>query len=409
MYGRIISFLNQPVKSPELKFQYNIAIEQYRGLCALLVMLAHGTVHTSILINNFAWPAYANYFGAGYLSVMIFFCISGYVIAITNNNHFDTKQYIKKRLIRLYPVYLVSIILCIVVADHINIYTLLGNIFFLQNNYFKFNIPIFINFSTWSLNFEVLYYILFILIIYFKPKVWKLLLCLIILSLLLLLVKSGTAFMFVGGYVNGFYFWVLGLFIGWNLIKGDTNNTAKTFPLLSLLFLQLCQHHLGVGQMILHTVGIYTPSALNWLGDIPFCLMVMAILTAKENAFLKVNKIVCYTLPAVIFIYLIINHRITEDIRWIMCLIYWVLSLVFYFEKKVSTFLMDKLTGIGKISYAIYLLHVPVALIIKKVVFINDQRWEVAVKYFLWIGITFSLSLFLERIFQPAIKKYLTR
>jgi peptidoglycan/LPS O-acetylase OafA/YrhL len=410
MYVRLVNFLNQPLKSPNLKFEYNIAVEQYRGLCALLVLVAHGTAHANMFINNsFTWPTYVNYLGAGYLSVMVFFCISGYVIGITNNNNFSTKQYVKKRLVRLYPIYLVSIILCVVVASNVNFYAVVTNLFFLQNNlpYGTLNIPIFVNYVTWSLNYEVLYYLLFIPIIYFRPKIWKLLLGLIVLSLLL--TNTNNTLLFLGTYVNGFYFWLLGLFIGWNLIKSDKNTTSKSIPLLSLLFLHLCQHHLGVGQMILHTFGIYTNSGLNWLGDIPFCMMVMSVLTAKENAFLRFNKMLCFAVPAFVFLYLIINHRIFEDTRWIMCLIYWVLSLLFYFEKKVSAFIMNKLTGIGKISYGIYLLHVPVALIIKRVIFISDPTSEIVIKYLLWISITFLLSFLLEMVLQPAVKKYIMR
>ncbi|MEB0260636.1 MULTISPECIES: acyltransferase [unclassified Mucilaginibacter] len=408
MYAKFISFLNQPVKSPGLKNKYNPAIEQYRGLCALLVMMEHGTGHTDMLFKNFTWPLYFNYFGAGFLSVIMFFCISGYVIGITNSNtNFSIWPYIKNRMVRLYPIYLISIALCVIIAGGITVYVLFGNIFFLQNDtpYFGFKVPIFINYVTWTLNSEVLYYLLFILIIYLKPKVWRLLLFMLVLTLLVTIAPPS----FLAGYVNGYYFWILGLFIGWNLIKGDNDIPIQPVPILSLLFLHLCQHHLGIGQMILHTLGVYTYSGLNWLFDIPFCLMVMSILTNRDNAFLRFNKIVCFTLPTFVFIFLIATNRIFEDVRWMMCLIYWILSLAFYFERKASAFISDKLTGVGKISYALYLLHVPVALLIKKLISISNPTAEIVVKYLLWISITFSLSILLELYLQPAIRKTLTR
>jgi len=409
--NRVISFLNQSIQPPTgVRYKYNVAVEQYRGLCALMVMACHGIVATNMLFTNgFKWPGFADYIGAGYLSVIIFFCISGYVIGLTNNHQsFNIWQYLKKRMVRLYPIYLVSIVLCIVIAGGVSLYVLLGNLFFLQNDlpYYHFHVPIFINYATWSLNNEALYYLLFILIIYLRPKIWQLLLLLMVGSLLM--IHTGNSFLFLGGYINGFYFWMLGLLIGWNIIKGDDNISVKPIPLLSLMFLHMCQHHLGVGQMILHTIGIYTSSDLNWLGDIPFSLMIMTTLTGRDNAFLRYNKILCYLTPAAVFIFLLAHHRIFEDVRWVMCLIYWVLSLAFYFEKKISAFIADKLTGVGKISYALYLMHVPVALLIKKFVFINNPQLEIAVKYMLWIGITFSLSILLERYLQPAIKKALT-
>ena len=363
-----------------------------------------------MLFNNFQWPRYVNYFGAGYLSVIIFFCISGYVIGITNQSqNFSVWPYIKKRMIRLYPIYLISIILCIIIAGSVSLYVLLGNVFFLQNDslYYNFKIPIFINYVTWSLNSEVLYYLLFILIIYLRPNVYKLLLLMLAVSLLV--VNTDASFIFLGGYVNGFYFWILGLFIGWNIIKGNNDPGIKHFSILSLMFLHLCQHHLGLGQMILHTLGIHTSSGLNWLGDIPFCVMIMCILTGRNNTLLRFNKILCYVMPAIVFTFLLIHNRILEDVRWLMCLIYWFLSLVFYFEKRISIFIADKLTVVGKISYALYLMHVPVAFLIKKFVFINNPNLEVPVKYLLWIGITFLLSILLERYLQPAVRKALIR
>ena len=67
---------------------------------------------------------------------------------------------------------------------------------------------------------------------------------------------------------------------------------------------------------------------------------------------------------------------------------------------------MGKLTAVGKISYAIYLLHVPVGMLIKKTVFIQNQTVEVIVKYALWFTLTFALSYLLERVMQPAIKRF---
>ena len=171
--------------------------------------------------------------------------------------------------------------------------------------------------------------------------------------------------MFFSSYLNGYYFWILGLFIGWQLIKGE----SKTFavPLLSMLFLHLCQHHLGIGVIILHTIGVDSNSGFNWLFDLPFCLMIMAILTQQDNKFFRVNKIICYILPAIVFGYLIVHHRIFEDTRWVMCLIFWCLSILFYSEKRLSAIILNKLTYIGKISYALYLFHVPVAYLVKNI------------------------------------------
>ncbi|MEX8548193.1 MAG: hypothetical protein V5804_11380, partial [Mucilaginibacter sp.] len=119
--------------------------------------------------------------------------------------------------------------------------------------------------------------------------------------------------------------------------------------------------------------------------------------------------IFCYTIPSVVFIYLTLHHRIFENERWIMCLVFWLCSLLFYGERKLSALILHKLTAIGKISYSLYLLHVPVALLIKRKIFISNPTIEITVKYVLWIVVTFSLAFVLDRVFQPAVKKYFDR
>jgi peptidoglycan/LPS O-acetylase OafA/YrhL len=405
MYSQFVSFLNKPLSPSNLNHGYSQHIEQYRGLCALLVVINHGTVHEDLLLDNFKWPNYVAYFGAPFLSVLIFFCISGYVIGITNDKvTLDVKGYLKKRAIRLYPIYIVTILLSILVVWNFPVFEVLGNLFFLQNAtpYFHFKIPVFVNYSSWTLNYEALYYLLFIGLFFLQPKMWKLLSGMLLLSILL--INSSPSILFFVNYLNLYYFWLLGLIIGWSIFKSEPPKD-RSIPVLSLLFLHLCLNHLDLGVIILHIIGMHSETNISVLFDIPFCLMIMCILTAKDNAFLRFNKILCYLLPSVVFVYLILNHRIFEDVRWIMCLIYWLLSLSLYFEKRISAYLLDKLTYIGKISYALYLVHVPIAKLIKKTIFISDQRTEIIVKYVLWIVITFALSILLERYFQPAVKR----
>jgi peptidoglycan/LPS O-acetylase OafA/YrhL len=388
------------------KHGYSLHIEQYRGLCALLVLAAHGFGDESLLLTGFKWPEMMHYFSAGNLSVLVFFCISGYVIGLTNDRStLDIGGYLKKRAIRLYPIYLFALVVCILVAGGINWPLFIENLLFLQNGqpYVHWQVPVFVNYPAWSLNYEVVYYLAFILIFFLKPKVWIMLLIMLALSAGLLYANN---WLFLSSYINGYYFWLMGLVIAWNVFK-DAKPEYRKIPLLSILFMHISTHHLVIGELILRAAGIHTQTNLNWLFYFPFCLMAMGTLTGRHNTFLKYNKILAYALPGLAFAYLLLHHRLTEDMRWIMCLIFWLLSLAFYFEKKISGMLLDRLTGVGKISYALYLLHVPVALLIRKTIFISNMTGQIVVKYALWLGITFTLAYLLERKAQPAIKKYL--
>lgn len=406
MLSQSLTVLKSAIAPSGNKLNYNKSIESYRGLCALLVVLAHGTVHTDLLFENFKWPAFVEYINAGYLSVLTFFCISGYVIGLSNNSlrKFEIGNYIKKRAVRLYPIYILSIFLCVLAVNQFPIPLIIKNLLFLQNSYGYFGYPVlpFVNYASWSLNFEVVYYLAFIGIIFIRPRFWILLVALLALSIGLK--TTGSSTQFIAGYINGFYFWILGLIIAWN--SKSRKEQIKPIALLSLLFLHICINHLGIGKIILNTMHINTFNNINWLFDLPFCLMIITTLTGYSNLLFKLNKIFCYSAPAIIFMYLLVSHRIFENERWWMCAIFWGLSLLFYFEKKISQYLLKKLLFFWEISYAIYILHVPIALLIKKYVFIGNHTTELFVKYLLWIALTILFSYLMEKIVQPKIRSF---
>lgn len=406
MLNQFLNFLKSPIQSSGVQTPYNNQVEAYRGLCAILVVLSHGMVYEYFLLDNFIWPSFVHYLNSGYLSVLVFFCISGYVIGITNHKaSLNISTYLKKRAVRLYPIYLISIVLCLFTINQFLTQQIIGNILFLQTkfSYFGYQILILQNVVTWSLNYEVLYYLLFIGLMFTKPKVWVLLLIMLAISIIFKQTSNQTIFLV--DYLNGFYFWLLGLLFGWHII-GSKNVKINPIALLSILFLHLCQSHLGVGKIILNFIGFPSNNGLSYLFDLPFCLMVMASLTNNNNTFLKINKAFTYLLPLIIFSYLIATHRVFEDIRWIMCLIFWALSLLFYQERKISAILSSKLIFFGQISYALYLFHVPVALLINRYLIITNKPTEITVKYSLWIILTIALSYLAEKILQPKIKSY---
>ncbi len=404
--------LSQLVKEkvqPSLeKLEFNRPLEAYRGLCALLVLLNHGMCHEDWFFKSFKFNEYLHYINAGYLSVMVFFCMSGYVIGLTNNRTtLNFTDYLKKRAIRLYPTYILSILLSLFVAQNFKLSNLAGNLFFLQNSnsYFGFDVPIFINGATWSLNYEVVYYLLFGVIFLIKPNVFLFFSICLIASIGL--IHSNSSISFIACYLNGFAFWMTGLLFAWKKkveSNVQSNFSSSKWSLLSLLFLHLCQNHLGLGMIIMNLTRISSTNNFNWLFDLPFCIMILASLTATENLFIKINKLFVYALPGLLFIYLAIEKRIFENERWIMCLIFWGLALLFYKERRVSAHLMVKLEWIGKISFGIYILHEPIIFLIAKCVMIKNLYLEIIIKYSLWLSITFMLAYFMEIKLQPKFK-----
>ena len=134
-----------------------------------MVVFGHSMQFSEVLCNGYDFKRRAfNYFAPTHLMVMVFFMLSGYVIGINYNhkNTFSIIDYLKKRLIRLYPIYLIAIGITIFFFPQ-SIKSVIGHLFFLQIavvDFFKENV------ALWSLNYEMLYYLLAIPIIMFRIK-----------------------------------------------------------------------------------------------------------------------------------------------------------------------------------------------------------------------------------------------
>lgn len=98
----------------------NLQIDALRGLAALSVMLFHFTswygksqVDGILLLDNFlSSPLIALYFGD--IGVPLFFMISGYVITASSERHSKVTSFAYSRFARLYPLYWCSIIFAVV-------------------------------------------------------------------------------------------------------------------------------------------------------------------------------------------------------------------------------------------------------------------------------------------------------
>src|ERR1700761_4426857 len=136
-------------------FNYNI--EALRGFAAIMVVLSHLTVHH----QNFNASYFTEWMNgldmAAHLCVLIFFVLSGYVIGISQKNRLNNTTvftYLKKRVVRLYPLYLLTICFTLLVAS--NTYSaqaIISNFTFTQNIFAK---PLFECSPIWSLNYEVI-------------------------------------------------------------------------------------------------------------------------------------------------------------------------------------------------------------------------------------------------------------
>ena len=97
---------SQPFPAPE-RLE---ALQVLRGFAALAVLLFHGT---HILADRLAYAFPGDFFGPGDCGVDVFFVLSGFIIHHTATRNRGARDFLTKRLIRIYPIYAVVTLLLV--------------------------------------------------------------------------------------------------------------------------------------------------------------------------------------------------------------------------------------------------------------------------------------------------------
>ncbi|MBW4630547.1 MAG: acyltransferase [Iphinoe sp. HA4291-MV1] len=152
-------------------------IQVFRGVAALLVVLAHGDL---IFHQNLNRDFLFDIFGFGGSGVDFFFVLSGFIIFYVNQNDigkpFKLREFFFKRFVRIYPIY------WIVLTGK-----LLASVNSLYSNTQELNLIDYIKAYllfpqdrtilsksflgvSWTLSYEIFFYLIFCLLIFLKPK-----------------------------------------------------------------------------------------------------------------------------------------------------------------------------------------------------------------------------------------------
>jgi peptidoglycan/LPS O-acetylase OafA/YrhL len=213
------------------------ALEGIRGLAALYVLIHHARLaltqsfanglHTHPEHYNFIDQMMVYFFGIfkfGHEAVIIFFVLSGFVIHLRqaknpNYKDFNISQYLKNRIIRIYPTLIFSLILC-VILDYLLIlisngqpqlllikYTpgnFLANFFLIpETNAWGNNFPI------WSLKHEWFFYLIYPFL-FWLGTIRKFVPMLIVFGLYISYILA-FRIPFIGSAVSSLLIWTLGV------------------------------------------------------------------------------------------------------------------------------------------------------------------------------------------------------
>lgn len=215
--------------------KYNL-IQILRGFAAIFVMLYHATKHYKskelLFLNGF--------FDNGFFGVDIFFVLSGFVIYCSSKKHLtngDGFGFLKRRLVRVYPSFWLFLLVPLTLVFIISPSFISDPSAFKFENYLKIVFLVFnhpqISQVTWTLSFEVYFYLLFFLLIYNKK--FKIIIGgVLLISILNLLNKDVLQDMYLKKYI--FSPLLLEFFLGVIIAFIIENTKKKNNFLFVLLF-----------------------------------------------------------------------------------------------------------------------------------------------------------------------------
>lgn len=344
-----------------LPAQKNLQVIQLlRGVACILVVLMHITITFS---QTYHLPFLGNIFKFGGAGVDIFFVLSGFIITYSNKQYITKAtsigKFLKKRMIRIFPIYWIIISLLLVFQlllpsfyrTHFQLTT--SNIF---NTYFLLPNHEMINGVSWSLTNEMFFYVLFTLALLIPSKKFILLLLFVYLAFLIVLpAVSFTTAHEANGFTQLLIFPMNIEFLLGVLVVFFLENFPKKwcFPFLIT----------GVGYFIFSTV-FYT-EILNFFNS-------------------GYSRVIMFGLPAFLIILSLVKYELSANI-------------------KVNNLFLKT----GDASYSIYLFHLPVVVAFFKIMVklpLTNHLLLVLLSAGMLFVICFAGILIYKKIESPLIK-----
>ena len=278
--------------------KYYRGLDVLRGFCALLIILYHYTARYNDVIYTTEelktnWLISVPW---GSMAVVTFFMLSGFLSNVYDDNPPAIRHYVKKRVIRLYPAFLVSMII-----------TALVTFFFYNEAFVGFKdilcnltmLPSFLGAKPvdgvyWTLQYEIVFYAITACLLFVRHAKWKK-------GCFITWVVGSMVFYFVGWDADGLVFSAVRLLLIPNYVQtfvlgiclkeiSDKKADWATYLLISVCFIN---HFLYLGWksslfllvsalFILYVTAINEKSMLNqenkftkffgWLAGISYAL-----------------------------------------------------------------------------------------------------------------------------------------
>ncbi|QKG58379.1 acyltransferase [Hymenobacter sp. BRD128] len=404
----------------------NYNIEALRGFAAIFVVWHHVIVFTRMVDPGFSPTGIFAYGPSGHFCVLLFFILSGYVIGISNKKPMTWSTsglYVKKRIVRLYPVFLLTLLLTVLVTEeHFTWKEICGNALFLQG----FFLPA-INPIAWSLQYELLYYALFVLISSNKINPSILAIISFVVAVCNYLFYPYIKFPIITSLSYGLVFWLLGLIISQlSALKNQEKISYQT--LLGCLFLVLCITQFNLFDTLLHRIVNALHTTGTFLGvteffkiaitnfdiaDAPMSFLIICVFVNNGkynfNLYLKILLII----SSINLIY-VGKHLRQGDLdltMYVMPTIFLIFAMICVFIRNswlehIGKKIIQAGIWLGSISYGVYMVHYPIMLLLNRIKVFSGSQITFAVRVVILFALVLLLSYLLEKVIQPRIKNY---
>jgi peptidoglycan/LPS O-acetylase OafA/YrhL len=391
------------------KKEFNSNLEGLRGFAAIGVMVGHIFLHDTYFDKRYCPTVFKSLVPFAHIEVLIFFVLSGFVIGTNHPSRMrgeGIKEYLKKRLLRIYPIYLIGMLIALTVACfQYGAGTIATNLTLTQN---IFTPVIWEIGPAWSINYEILYYLLFIPISFFEIRPEIAFVFSLAIGALNMYVPTSPL---ISAYFIGFSFWLLGLIIAKKL-RGE--HQVRFLPFLFyILAIENLFATLKISPLINRILPIPDKSGywyqtivnINDLIFMPYCFMILLYFSGRSFKGRNLLFIIMSLIPLRIMINGLRNHN--RDNVFVMGAIYFGLFLLTLGIPYLNNAVKKSLVYIGGISYALYILHFPLECLFGHITILSSPEANYWVKLALYLPIVAVLSWVLEKRLQPFLKQKL--
>lgn len=329
-----------------------------RFVAAIAIVISHFNKDLFLYQINYL----SDIFLRANVGVSYFFILSGFImmVAYHKKNSIDYLDFYRNRFARIYPLYVVGLLLYLVTrSSDFSLYKLILYLFGIQSW-----IPgeaLVLNFPGWSISVEFLFYLLFPLLYnrYYSKKnksIW-------VITILIWLITQ----VFSNFYVKSLWY------------EGPHTKSHEFgfyFPLMHL-------NEFLIGNL----AGMYFVKNFKQKNyDVPVIILFMAVLLALIFIPLNFHN----GLMAVLFIPLIILISYNNGIL-------------------TRLFSLKPLEYLGEISYAIYIVHIPVLYIIREILKWQHLLLDIDTVFWIYIAVLLIISALFYQWVEKPLRDYLKK